>query len=339
MTVSATWVAWLVASVILLLSIRNPIYLLMTISLLLILGVRQAKRKGHIGWLKQNLRFIGTMLLLSALINTLFTHIGQTELFALPREWLLIGGSYTLESLIYGAINGMVISALYLLFNVFNLSLSIKQITRLIPRAFRPLTVMTTVSLTFFPTIQERTKQIREAQMIRGNPMEKISDWLPILVPLLVGSLEDALLLSESMTARGFHARSDQSDNRLALIGLILAVFAVFSGWILRLFEYPTWISLLLYGVGSGLLVLVLASAGKAQNVTSLHHDKWQKQDKFAFALLSAAAVCLIIIVFSELDPGFSYSTYPRLALPKVTLIGLGLSLIPGIPVLFKSHD
>ncbi|MDY6874124.1 MAG: energy-coupling factor transporter transmembrane component T [Chloroflexota bacterium] len=339
MTVSATWVAWLVASLILLLSTRNPIYLFVIIILLFILGARQARRKGRHGWVHQNLRFTGTMLILSALINTLFTHTGQTELFVLPDEWLLIGGPFTLESLLYGAVNGLVISALYLLFDVFNLSLSIKQITRLIPHAFRPLTVMTTVSLTFFPAIQERTRHIREAQMIRGNPMEKISDWLPILAPLLVGSLEDALLLSESMTARGFHARNDQPDNRLVLVGLILVVFAAFSGWLLRLFAYPTWISILLYSLGAVVLVVVLATAGKAQHVTSLHQDDWRRQDELAFTLLMAAGLGLIVTLVTKLDAGFSYTPFPRLDLPEVTLIGLCLSLIPGIPLLFKHHD
>jgi uncharacterized membrane protein YcjF (UPF0283 family) len=141
------------------------------------------------------------------------------------------------------------------------------------------------------------------------------------------------------MTARGFHARTDQQENRIRLVGLILAVFSVFSGWILRLFEYPTWISLLLYAVGAILLVLVLVSAGKAQHVTSLHQDTWRRQDKLALALLTAAGLSLIVVLLSELDAGFSYSTYPRLVMPGVTLIGLGLSLIPGIPLVFKNHD
>lgn len=339
MSVSASWVAWLIASMVLLLSTRNPVFLSFGVILIFILGVRQAKAKKHTGWVLQSLRFTGTMVGLSTLINALFTHAGQTTLFSLPKDWLLIGGPITLESLVYGAINGLVISALYLLFNVFNLSLSIKQITRLIPRAFRPLTVMTTVSLTFFPAIQERTLQIREAQLIRGNPMKKISDWLPILVPLLVGSLEDALLLSESMAARGFHSHTEPKQNRIVLIGLILAVFMIFSGWILQLFDYPIWISLLLYIAGSALIIAVLATAGKAQSVTSLHQDEWQRQDKVAFALLSATGSLLIAALVARMSLGFSYSTYPRLTPPEISIFGLGLSLIPGIPLLFKRHD
>ncbi len=102
-------------------------------------------------------------------------------MFNLPDGWLLIGGAVTLESIVYGAINGLVISALYLLFNVFNKALSVKQITKLIPRAFHPIATMVTISLTFFPSIQQRIREIREAQLIRGNPMKKVADWLPIL--------------------------------------------------------------------------------------------------------------------------------------------------------------
>lgn len=339
MSVSAAWVVWLVSSMALLLSTRNPIYLTLGMAQLFILGARQAKAKRRKGWVSQNLRFTSTMIALSTLINALFTHTGQTELFTLPKDWPLIGGPLTLESLAYGAINGLVISALYLLFNVFNLALSIKQITRLIPRAFHPLTVMTTVSLTFFPAIQDRTRQIREAQLIRGNPMKKVSDWLPILVPLLVGSLEDALLLSESMAARGFHFHPEHKQNHMVLIGLTSALFSVFSGWLLRLFDYPAWVSLLLYAVGSALVVAVLTAAGRAQNVTSLHKPVWRRQDRLALALLGAADLFLIRVMAAGLDAVFSYSTYPRLVSPAVSIAGLGLSLIPGIPLLFKHHD
>ncbi len=168
MTTAFSWLAWLLASIIILLTTRNPLLLLVILVQLLALGVQMTEFGNRKRWLGQNLSFIGTMLLLSSLINFIFTHSGNTVLFSLPDDWFLIGGKFTLESLLHGTINGLVISSLYLTFTLFNKALSVEQLTRLIPTAFYPLTLIITISLTFFPSIQERTAQIKEAQMIRG---------------------------------------------------------------------------------------------------------------------------------------------------------------------------
>jgi hypothetical protein len=73
--------------------------------------------------------------------------------------------------------------------------------------------------------------------------------------------------------------------------------------------------------------------------VTSLHQDEWRSRDLLAFTLLVAAGLFLIYALAAELNACFSYSIYPRLGPPEVSVIGLGLSLIPGIPILFKRHD
>ncbi len=204
MTLSTSWMVWISLSLYLLLSTRNPIYILIILLTLFLVGARISKAKQQPGWIVQNLRFIAVMALLSTLINTLLTHSGQTILIKFPKNWLLVGGNITLESLVYGAVNGLIIGALYLVFNIFNLALSTRQITQLIPNAFRPISILITISLTFFPSIQKRTREIREAQMIRGNPMKKIADWIPIIIPLLVNSLESAFILAEIINCSWF---------------------------------------------------------------------------------------------------------------------------------------
>jgi energy-coupling factor transporter transmembrane protein EcfT len=339
MKVTAAWVFWLITSMVFLLSTRNPVYLLVSIILLLFLGARLAKGKNQPSWVTQNLRFLATMLILSTLINALFTHTGRTVLLAVPENLPLIGGDLTLESMVYGAVNGLVIGALYLLFNIFNLALSIKQITRLIPRAFHPIATMVTISLTFFPSIQQRTREIKEAQMIRGNPMKKISDWLPIIVPLLVTSLENAILLSESITSRGFHTQTSSQKSNLALIGLILAVFTVFSGWVLRLYDYPLLLSVILYIIGSALIISVFILSGKQTQVTHLHQEIWRGTDFLSTGLLSISLLLLLILLFTDNATSFAYSPYPVLKTPNLNLVGILLSLIPGIPLVFTTHD
>lgn len=333
------WILWLVLMMAVLLSTRNPYYLLLILIFLLLLGSMLAKRKHYSSWLGQNLRFLLTMVLLSTLINTLFTHTGRTILFTLPENWLLIGGDMTAESIIYGAINGLVIGSLYLVFNIINLALSIKQLTHLIPSAFRPVGVMVTISLTFFPSIQQRAREIKEAQMIRGNAMKNISDWLPLLLPLLVTSLENAFLLAESMTARGFYIHKKSIPADLTILGVLLATFAVFSGWILSLYDYPPVVSLILYGMGGAIIILIFLIASKKSKVTRYHQETWQSGDILAMILLSMIALGWLIVNLNGSFTSLSYSPYPVLTFPALQFAGLIFLAIPLLPILVFNHD
>src|SRR4030043_1151670 len=89
-------------------------------------------------------------------------------------------------------------------FTVLNLALPVRDLISLIPRAFFPVAVVTSIAVTYLPTTMRQFQQIREAQAGRGHQMRKLRDWLPLLMPLLVGGLEHAMQLAEAMTARGF---------------------------------------------------------------------------------------------------------------------------------------
>lgn len=339
MKTTAAWVAWMIVSLVFLLSTRNPFYLLISTVLLLLLGQNLANKKDQTAWVVQNFRFLTTMILLSTLINALFTHVGQAVLFTIPEQWPLVGGNITLESIAYGAINGLVIGNIYLLFNIFNQALSIQQITRLIPRAFHSIAMIVTIALTFFPSIQERTREIKEAQMIRGNPMKKAADWLPILMPLLITSLEKAFLLSESMTTRGFHTLSNPPHTLRNLVGLILTLFCIFAGWVLGLYNYPKILSAVLYLVGGVILFVFLISTSRQNQVTQLHQETWKLVDVFLLLLFVVSLSILLIYILRGDTTGFNYSPYPRLLFPKVAGIEVIVSLVPGIPLIGHRHD
>lgn len=335
---SFIWILWLLAVMVFTLSTRNPIYLIQLLLGLSFLGHRLARKKNISPWVLPNFRFILTMILLSTFINGLFAHVGRSVLFTIPQKWPLIGGNITLESLVYGAINGLVIGVLYLLFNIINLALNIKQLTRLIPRAFQPVAMVVTISLTFFPSIQKRTREIKEAQMIRGNPMKKVADWLPILIPLLVSSLENAILLAESMTARGFHKPVDMRSTS-ALVSLILAAFSVFAGWILHLYRYPNPIFITLYILGGGLSAFTLITIGKRSQITRYHQETWGKLDLLMAFMILIYIVSFTSLMFSDRLVSLGFSPYPQLTMPTLQIYGIIFSLIPLMPLLVLHHD
>ncbi len=339
MTTSGGWILWLLINLILILSTRNPVYLFISLIGLLFSGYFLSHEEKGAAWLRQNLRFLLSLTLLSSTINAFFSHTGNTILLTFPEGWLLVGGDITLESIVYGAINGIIIVELFLLFNIINQALRIKQIIRLVPRTFYPLAIIGTLALTFFPSIQQRAREIKEAQMIRGNQMKKITDWLPILVPLLVASLEKALLVSESMTARGFHIQQESKPRIFTISGLILATFLFFSGWILNLYDYPHWLTNLLYFFGSSFFIIILVLAGRQTGITHLHKDTWRLKDILACVTLSCSLICFILLILKDALPSLSYSPYLTLSFPDIQWIAVLFAINSFLPVLLKPND
>lgn len=332
---SKAWIIWLITIMALILSNRNPLYLLFILIGLLILGSKLARKMGQKSWLSHNLRFLGTMIVLSGIINTLFTHRGNSVIFTLPDTWILIGGKITLESLVYGVINGFVIGSLYITFNIFNLALTVKQITGLIPKIFQPISITISIALTFFPSVQQRAREIKEAQLIRGNQMKRIVDWLPLLGPLLITSLENAFSLSESMTARGYLTRTKSLSGINVTFPIIIATFFVFSGWILHLYDYPSVISYILYFIGASTVVLSILLANKKVSMTNYHKEDWKTND-----IVLSASFIVIILAWAVLQtsgalPSVSYSPYPDLYLPAIELPGVLISASSILPVIF----
>ncbi len=338
MKTAVAWMLWLITCMVFILSTRNPIYIMVVLLNLLILGNHLAKKKRNNEWLKHNTFFLLTMIGLSTIINSLFAHSGRNILFTLPKGWPLIGGNITLESLVYGAINGLVISALYLLFNILNLSLQIKQLTRLIPRAFHPIAMMVTIALTFFPSIQQRAQEIKEAQIIRGNPMKKMQDWIPILIPLLVTSLENAIQLSESMTARGYHVQVNKNTN-LSLVGLVFGAFSIFSAWILQLYNYPEGILFVLYILGGLIILLTLLHSGKQRTSTQYYKEQWGFSDLTGAVFMSVYLLAYISLLSYNKLPSLFYSPYPNLSFPPLQLLGLLFSVLSIFPLFLSFND
>jgi len=66
------------------------------------------------------------------------------------------------------------------------------------------------LSVRFIPTLGLETKMIMDAQMSRGlelqkgNLIKRIKKFIPIIIPMIVLSIRRALLIAESLEARGF---------------------------------------------------------------------------------------------------------------------------------------
>ncbi|MBC8161466.1 MAG: hypothetical protein H7Z42_09640, partial [Roseiflexaceae bacterium] len=186
------WVAWLAAVITALSATRNPLQLALV--LLCIAAVDAACRPAAPRALPFSpLRFALSVTIIGAILNMFSVRVGATVLLRLP-DWLpLFGGPLTLEALVFGALSGLTLAGLFAAFGVVQQALPISALVGLIPRAFYPLAVVAAIAITFVPSTVRQGRQIREAQALRGHRLRGPRDWLPLLLPLLIGGLERAI--------------------------------------------------------------------------------------------------------------------------------------------------
>ena len=318
------WIAWATGMVVALTVTRNP-WLLALILTIIGLILAQQKRlaagpddaglpAAPFGVLRFGLIVVTT----SALFNMLMVHIGAHVLVTLPPAIPLVGGPLTLEALIYGALNGLVLAGLFAAFSVLNRVLPVRAMLRLVPRAYYPTAVVMSIAVTFAPSTLQQIQQVREAQAVRGHRMAGVRSWLPLLVPLLEGSLERSMQLAEAMVARGFAAGEAAPDRRPQLL-MLAGMAAWLVGWLLQLAWHQAVAGAALLVAGASLLLLGLWWAGRAHPHTVYRPVAWHARDWFVIAG-AAVTVLAYLLPWAGLDrsPLFYYP-YSALDWPSVS--------------------
>lgn len=325
------WVFWIFAAAILAMVARNPLY---TILLLLVSRIIVVADSSPGDELKiPLLRIAVAILLFSATYNALFVHVGETVLITLP-DWPLIGGPVTLEALVAGVANGLVLLTLLSIFLALNAIVPVGDLVRLTPSALQDLGVVVLIAITYVPETRRHLKRIQEAQAIRGHQLRGINDWRPLVVPLLVGGLERAMHLAETMVARGYGATTSMAPTTGERIGLTAGLVVVFSGWLVALWQgWPGWILL-----GAGLLLLagVLWRRSYRAPRTTYRPAVWGPKELLLLATASIALV-VVIVPWPIVDQAtLAYSPFPKLSVPDFDwIIGAALAAL-ALPALVK---
>ncbi len=318
------WLLWALTVLVMASSTRNPLYAVLLLLIVMLTGTFCTVSRSPGGVLSP-LRFAGVAVPLAALFNGLTAHLGDTVLFRLPDRLPLLGGPVTLEALVFGATNGLILTLIFGGFAVFNQVTPVHELTRLVPRAFHEAGVVLSIALTFIPQTTRNLNRIRDAQAVRGHQMRGLRDWLPIVVPLLVSGLERSMGLAEAMVARGYGAVSDRAHPLHTHALLALGLFALLGGWLTLLF-LPQWKEIALVALigGAGLIIGVVWLTGRAVPRSYYRERRLTVHD----VLVSLGCALTLATVFLPLPwvdrETLYYTPYPRLALPAFDpLIGL----------------
>ncbi|MBN1536962.1 MAG: energy-coupling factor transporter transmembrane protein EcfT [Anaerolineales bacterium] len=317
---SFTWIIWLITILAALSATRNPLHILI---ILLTLGVmsRLAKKDQKDTLVPFSIfPFFLILVFTASAFNALTSHFGSTIFFTIPGEIPLISGSVTLEAVIYGATNGFVLSGIFFSFTIFNQSLSVKTIIRMIPKAFYPLALIISIAINFLPAIKRRLEEIRQAQAIRGHQLHHIKDYISLFMPLLIDSLERSMLLAEAMTARGFIPHSQQQSSLKSRLIIFSGLLVFVSGWLIQLINgnnYALGISL------AGVAIIIFWFWWISKNIPQsvYKREEWHVQDWVVSGIvLSALCLYFVPLPFTNLEI-LSYDPYPTALLPDFDAI------------------
>jgi len=335
------WIAWLVMVVALAATTRNPFYLGIVLACIVLLRWRmRPKTAGNMPEIHL-FRLSLFIILFSACYNAAVSHFGEHVLFTLPESVPLLGGNITLEAFTYGLLNGLALSILFAAFALLNRVVPVQALINIVPRAFYPLALVSSIAITFIPVTLRQYRQIREAQAIRGHKMKGPRDWLGLLLPLLVGGLEKALQLAEAMTARGFAHTNGGVSNRLRG-GLILGLAGMVTGWLWYALGKTPLPGFLVFLAGTAGIIFILWSIGKTAKRSAYKENTWSRFDTAALAGCLFAGIFTLCRVFRLGGDSLIYSPYPRLTLPGfspwVALSLLGL-LAPWLRLRFEKQQ
>ena len=271
---------------------------------------------------------------IGVIFNALTVRSGNQVAFHLPVfDW-----SITWNAIAYGVVSGMAMVTLVLVGVTTAAGLDWIALTRVLPARMAPLAVSGSVAWSFLPAASQAFTDIREAQAARGHRIRSGSDVLPIIVPLLDGSLDRALTMSETLEARGFGAsnassspgRSSALFGILAILGSLCLALAISMG-ASGLF----WISLGVLGVGIAGFVMTPASTFRTTRYRA-HRLTYVDIGIMAGAIASLA---IVLILASQNPDTVIFNPYPNLEVPAIDYRVL-LALIPLLgPALFPYED
>ncbi|NCF67052.1 MAG: hypothetical protein GWP61_13840 [Chloroflexi bacterium] len=319
------WVIWVVVIAVITLVTRNPLYIIILLMVARIVQNACAVSSAAIGlhfW-----RLAATVILASVVFNTLMVHFGQTILFILPENWWLIGGTVTLEAVIYGAISGLSLVTLLALFLAFNAIVPASELIRLTPRAMANIGLVVLIAITYLPETMEQLKRIKEAQELRGHRIRGVSDWRPVVIPLLVGGLERAMSLAETMVSRGYGATTELRHSTKVQVVLAAGLLLTFAGWLLTLWFGRSGAILLMIGVV--LVVGIFVWLGRQVTHTRYRTRSWNRWD-WTLACCTLIPLVLVLFPFPFVDRStLFYTPYPQAGVPPFdVLLGLGLAML-----------
>ena len=214
--------------------------------------------------------------LVRVLLTAATTHTGLDALFTTPHFTLprllggfQVGGPVEPSVVLQAAAESFAVVGVMAVFGAFNAVVSHHQLVQSAPRAFYETGLILTVAVAFVPATVATIARVREADRARtGGRVVRRGRLVRLAVPILESALERALLLAESMDARGFAAAEPSPADRRAA-WCVLAGLAGMGGAFVALVARARVPAVGLAAVAvAGVAAAVMISSGQATRAT-----------------------------------------------------------------------
>lgn len=326
------WIAWLTSIGVFAFVVTNPLYVVLALGAVLVVHLSFPSDPSPVGRAVRLFLVFGVVLLLVrvAFIG-LLPNPGTTAVFSLPEletpRWLgglELGGVVTAEVLVYAASEGARLIVVLAAFGVLNAHGDLSGLLRTVPAAFRDVGLVASIAVAFVPGVLRTVRDVRDAQRLRGEwGLRRLAPSL--VVPVLGMSLERALLLAESMDARGYgRGQAIRSSRASAWGGLGLLLLGI-AAWVWGQPQVATAVCV----AGAAVMVWGFRTASVRAATSRL---QLRTVSGFDVAVIVASAAALAGVVFASSDA--FYDPYPVVAWPPFSVRTAAVTLLFALPAL-----
>lgn len=222
-----------------------------------------------------NIKYLLPLILITAVVNPVFSHEGITILCYLPS-----GNPLTAESVIYGISAAVMLASVVCHFSSFGKIMTSDKLMYLFGKAAPSLSLIFSMTLRFVPRFTEQTKLCAAAQkgigidVSQGSIFKRAKNGIKIISVMVTQSLENAVDTADSMRSRGYglpgrtsfsNFRLDKRDKTAIFVlgGLILCVAfaAAFKGYYFRYFPSVKGVMPNVYSISAFAAYFLLCTA------------------------------------------------------------------------------
>ena len=223
--------------------INHPLAQLISLVCAIVYVVSMQGRKS-VGFL---LKFCLPLMLLTAIINPVFNHEGQTILLYFAN-----GNPLTLESILYGVSSGCMMITLLLWFSAFSSVMTTDKLIYLFGRIIPALSLVLSMTLRFVPRFKMQMKNVADAQRCIGKDVSSTSllnrtkTAITIVSVMITWSLENAIETADSMKSRGYGLKGRtafsvyrfEDRDKYALVWLVFCFLYILAGVLISAFGF-----------------------------------------------------------------------------------------------------
>lgn len=223
--------------------ITQPIIQIISLICSIICGISFCGKNGLWFAVKYSLPII----LLTTVINPLFSHEGITIIMYLPS-----GNPLTLESILYGLSSGCMLASILLWFMSLNKVITSDKLMYLFGKIVPSLALLISMTMRFIPKFKAQIEIVNEAQKCMGHNvsrngiLSKMRNAITVLSIVVTWSLENAIETADSMKSRGYGLKgrttftiySFGERDKIMLIWLLFSGIYVLCGMIAGVFDW-----------------------------------------------------------------------------------------------------